>query len=595
MTAPERADEPESASAPAARRRAWLACLLIASVTAFAGLGAHSPWMPDEPRVAGIGRAMLDSGDLVVPRLNGKPFLEKPPLYWWVQVAALETLGVSDESARLPSALFSLAALLVTAALGMRLGGPRAGVFAAAALAATAQYVSVTHRILVDAALVAPVALAQLGFLHWWLPRSPGERRRGALLLVCAVPLSFLAKGVIGPVLALGPPVLLLLAGRRWRTLGAAWPLALALLGSTALLVGGWLLLLWRSSVEGPALVHEVVVNQTLGRILGADEVGSHPEPPWFYLAKPGLFAPWVLALPALLAAGAARRADGRAAVRTLLLLLAFGVLLLSLPSGKRGLYVLPLLPALAALTGWWLAGVRAGVASGARVAPAVALVTPATPAGAMARDPRRFDRPTLLVLLGLLALLPWALLLSWGWIARDGGDTHVAAELAAVLALFGRGPWVPLAVVALGVLLTTVLVRHLRRSTCPAPAWVLAPLVALLLANEAGVAPLLEAQRSLRPLTAAVTRLLPGDGPVPVWRPSESLIGMFAYELGRPVQGLWNEQALTEHLDASPHALVLYAADRVASLPAELRAELVPRFETALPHDDPWVVAARR
>ena len=93
--------------------RSFAGALLLATVLAFAAVGSHSIWSPDEPTGAAVGRAMLDSGDLIVPRLNGKPFLEKPALYWWVQVAAFRLFGLSDGAARLPSALFAMLDALV--------------------------------------------------------------------------------------------------------------------------------------------------------------------------------------------------------------------------------------------------------------------------------------------------------------------------------------------------------------------------------------------------------------------------------------------------------------------------------------------------
>jgi 4-amino-4-deoxy-L-arabinose transferase-like glycosyltransferase len=76
--------------------------ILAAAAVSFAGIASHSLWTPDEPRDAAIGKAMWASGDLAMPRLNGSPFLEKPPLAWWAQVAAFRTLGVSDAAARVP-------------------------------------------------------------------------------------------------------------------------------------------------------------------------------------------------------------------------------------------------------------------------------------------------------------------------------------------------------------------------------------------------------------------------------------------------------------------------------------------------------------
>ncbi|HEV7516888.1 MAG TPA: glycosyltransferase family 39 protein, partial [Thermoanaerobaculia bacterium] len=123
-------------------RRALLAGLILAVLLCFAGLG-RSLWSPDEPTGAAVGRAMLATGDLVVPRLNGQPFLEKPPLYWWVQVLSLRTFGVTAAAARLPSALFGAATLVVAMALGRRFG-PRPALLAPLILASTALFVEET-------------------------------------------------------------------------------------------------------------------------------------------------------------------------------------------------------------------------------------------------------------------------------------------------------------------------------------------------------------------------------------------------------------------------------------------------------------------
>src|SRR4051794_20587470 len=133
----------ESTHSPAASwlRQPLVLAVVLAFVACFAGIGSHHLWSPDEPTGAAVGREMLESGDLIVPRLNGQPFLEKPPLYWWVQTAALRRWGSTAPAARLPSALFSALTLLVTFALGRRLNGWRSGLLAVAVLGSTVLFV----------------------------------------------------------------------------------------------------------------------------------------------------------------------------------------------------------------------------------------------------------------------------------------------------------------------------------------------------------------------------------------------------------------------------------------------------------------------
>src|SRR5436309_16140680 len=70
----------------------------------FYGLGAFGLTGADEPRYAQIAREMLARHDWTVPVLNGAPWLEKPPLYYWQAIIAYSLFGVSDWAARLPSA-----------------------------------------------------------------------------------------------------------------------------------------------------------------------------------------------------------------------------------------------------------------------------------------------------------------------------------------------------------------------------------------------------------------------------------------------------------------------------------------------------------
>ena len=102
------------------RSHPFLTLCLVGAYLSFVGI-SHELWTPDEPRDAAVGKAMWRMGDWVIPRLNGEPFLEKPPLYWWSQSAIFALFGQATPSlARLPSALFGFASLLLTYLLGRR-------------------------------------------------------------------------------------------------------------------------------------------------------------------------------------------------------------------------------------------------------------------------------------------------------------------------------------------------------------------------------------------------------------------------------------------------------------------------------------------
>jgi 4-amino-4-deoxy-L-arabinose transferase-like glycosyltransferase len=83
---------------------------------------------------------MLASGDWTLPRFNGRPYLEKPPLYYWLGILTLAMGGPAEWSLRVWSALRALGTVLLTWRIGRRLYEPAAGVFAGLALAPTAGF-----------------------------------------------------------------------------------------------------------------------------------------------------------------------------------------------------------------------------------------------------------------------------------------------------------------------------------------------------------------------------------------------------------------------------------------------------------------------
>src|ERR1700676_2522940 len=105
-------------------RIAW-AVLIVATlyVCYFSHLGAIGFVGPDEPRYAWIARDMVETGDWVTPRLYGKPWFEKPPLFYWGAALSFKLFGVSEAAARLPSAISALLATLALAWLALRLYG----------------------------------------------------------------------------------------------------------------------------------------------------------------------------------------------------------------------------------------------------------------------------------------------------------------------------------------------------------------------------------------------------------------------------------------------------------------------------------------
>lgn len=133
----------------------------------FYGLGNFGLAGADEPRYAQIAREMLRNNDFVTPTLHGSPWLEKPALYYWRAAAAFRTFGVHDWAARLPSATFALA-LVVIIYFHMRRFRPGAEFGAALITAACAGIIGFSRGASTDMQLAAPFAFAMLGWYAWF-------------------------------------------------------------------------------------------------------------------------------------------------------------------------------------------------------------------------------------------------------------------------------------------------------------------------------------------------------------------------------------------------------------------------------------------
>ena len=137
-------------------------------------------WTPDEPREYDIASSMLESGDLIVPRLAGEPLLEKPPLSYWLQTASMRVFGVSIEAARLPNLLYAVLTVLCIGMLAGDLAGERhrsqAALIAAIVSATMSVVLQAQIWLATDAPLIAMTAAALLSI--WRLAHADGWRRQ---------------------------------------------------------------------------------------------------------------------------------------------------------------------------------------------------------------------------------------------------------------------------------------------------------------------------------------------------------------------------------------------------------------------------------
>jgi 4-amino-4-deoxy-L-arabinose transferase-like glycosyltransferase len=213
----------------------------------------------DEPRYAQIAHEMLVHFDsahslkgrldaCVTPYLYGRPWLEKPALYYWRAMFLFQDFGVHDWSARLPSTTFAFI-MVALIYLHMRRFRPGGHLDAALITVACAGIMGFARGASTDMQMAAPLAIGLLGWYAWYEIGS----KFWLYDIYFFTGLATLAKGPVAPLLAAlivaafallrkdGEQKLLpLLLSGKWLFFDALWSsvfLLLLILGNVALVV----------------------------------------------------------------------------------------------------------------------------------------------------------------------------------------------------------------------------------------------------------------------------------------------------------------------------------------------------------------------
>lgn len=102
----------------------------MAGVAAYAaGLFVHVT--RDASKYAALAREIYDTGEFINLKIHGEPYVQKPPLLFWLSALSFHLFGISDLAFKLPLLLFSFAGIFFTFKLGSALYDQKTGVLAA--------------------------------------------------------------------------------------------------------------------------------------------------------------------------------------------------------------------------------------------------------------------------------------------------------------------------------------------------------------------------------------------------------------------------------------------------------------------------------
>ena len=491
---------PGSAPIAPSPRLSLLVVALLALAYALPGIVGHDPWKPDEPYTFGVVLDMMASGDWVVPTNGGEPFVEKPPLYFWLSWASASALGTIlplHDAARVASFALVLASLAAVGGAARLCWGEGAEGIAVLLFLGAVGLEGHAQRMQVDLAMLAGFSLALLG-----LAGCVRQRDWGGALLGLGAGIGFLAKGLFAPAVIGVTALLLPLFFTQWRTRRYAIQLLIALVTvAPALLI--WPLALHARSEE----LFGEWLNNNLGRFIGYYRPGAVSEPgTWSRALVWFLFPLWIYAAAAI---GIERRPGWHRPGMQIGFTMAFvaaGVLAIS--ASMRAVYALPVIPPLA------LAAVAA-----------------------LRRPENLLERvlgSVYIVLAAAMALFMWGV---WALLVIEGGIPEgmpLARYLPAAFRMPVSIPELVAALVLTGAFASLAVWR--RRLTAPSLSlWVGGLALAWGLAHTLWL-PWLDAAKSYRSLFAEIAKRLPPNPEcIATTSVGESERAMIWYYLGVP------------------------------------------------------------
>ena len=328
----------------------FFACALI-----LIGLGFRDAWPPDEPRFALVAKEMVNSGQWLVPMRGGEIYPDKPPVFMWCIAFFYLITGSLKVAMLLPNAIASLVTLGLTYNLSLRLASEKAAMLSMLVLLLSPQFFIQAKFAQIDALVACFIWIGVYGFIQhfyvrvswrWyftaWFFMGLGIITKGVgfLPILLFIPIAFFAftsglhRGQWSLRMLFGPLIML--------SVVAMWLAPLLYLG------------LIKQEPQIQQYLSNILFKQTAERYANA----WHHIEPWYYYIVEVIPVFWITPVAILLSKAKWLRnvLTQNPAYSSLLIWVILVVIFFSISPGKRGVYVLPALPALSMVAGLVLA-----------------------------------------------------------------------------------------------------------------------------------------------------------------------------------------------------------------------------------------------
>jgi len=349
---------------------------LLCLVFLFFGLNFYPLMDVDETRYAVMSRDLIHSFDLNSLMLNYEPFLEKPPLYFWLVGGSIKLLGqFSAFAVRLPIALSAAFITFFTYFVGKKVISRKFGMLSALVLVSSIFFLILAHVAILDMILtVFMTSTIYCGFMTHFCQEKYKKYFWWYFWLFAGV--GFLAKGILAIAI---PSLILFIYNLITKTLKEMFKPINFLPGLLIFLVViiPWHLLMYME--YGNKFIKEYILLHHFARFINSESIGR--QRPFWYFIPVFLFGfmPWSLIFIAAVMDGFKKlvakykniEGNFKSKISTILdvqtneqkLILFASIyfivvfLVFSSSSTKLPTYILPIFPAAALITGyfWWV------------------------------------------------------------------------------------------------------------------------------------------------------------------------------------------------------------------------------------------------
>jgi 4-amino-4-deoxy-L-arabinose transferase len=331
-------------------KKGYLILIVIYLLVYIAPLGVRPLINQDETRYAEISREMIETGDWVVPRLNGLRYFEKPVLGYWLNTISIRIFGENAFAARFPSAFAVGLSALMIFFMVRRFSDDDHTAFLSASVFLTCFLVfGVGAYSVLDSMFSGFVTGGILSFFYAY---SADTREKLIYLLIFGVftGLAFMTKGFLAfalPAIIIGP---FLLWEHKIKDL--------FILPWLPVLVAIGVILPWAVMIHfrEPDFWNYFFWTENIHRFASDD--AQHQEPFYYYVQwVPVAICPWLFLLPAIVC-GFHKKYFKTPLVRYAVCWAVFPFLFFTASKGKLLTYILPCFPAFAILMAIGLNGI---------------------------------------------------------------------------------------------------------------------------------------------------------------------------------------------------------------------------------------------